>query len=60
MPIAYGCFLVLEMSREILCSAMCSLNTLGKFKVFTNTGTSDEVADYVIFFITLYDVIFML
>jgi hypothetical protein len=40
-----GVFLVLEMSREILCSVMCSLNS----KVFTNTGTSDEVADYVIF-----------
>jgi hypothetical protein len=39
---------------------MRCLNTLGKFEVFTNTGTSDEVADYVIFFITLYDVIFML
>jgi hypothetical protein len=28
---------------------LCSLNTLEKFQVFTNTGTSDEVADYVIF-----------
>lgn len=49
MPMPTSVFLVLEMSPEILCSAMRSLNTLGKFQVFTNTGTSDEVADYVIF-----------